>query len=537
MRRMGVLMKRFGIGLAVAIATVGAAHAADLPTNKEIPPRPPTNCFSSLWTYLNSTAGECPLSYAGFTVYATLDTGLGYSSNGAPASGTYSNSVYSFVGKQSYGPKWLWTPNGISQSVVGINMKEAIPWAPGWSLVGALETGFNPYSGNLVNGPRSLVQNNGKALVLQSASSNSSRAGQFDNSVGYIGLSNQTFGTLTVGRVTSLTLDGVIAYDPMAGSYAFSALGYSGSYAGFGDTETNRANTGVKYRVAYENFHGGGLVQWGGYAQGNGTTGLYQGDIGADLQDHFGGLLSVDLVGSYAQNAVSLSNFAGTCATLAKGPFKGQTGCTSGIPMFYGPDDLKATLSNNTGFMLLAKYKWGPVTVSGGWMWWQQANPSDDFLNGFETLGGYSVPATIVTTNKALAKLFPTQWTNYTAYNKTRVVNVPFVGARYAINSQLDAVGAFYYENQNNYNSSTTPCAYAKASFVQPNGNVLNVIRENSSACAGTQYAISAMLDYRPLKRVDLYAGVMFSNVYGGLANGFLATQNIAPTAGLRVKF
>ena len=530
-------MKRFGIGLAVAIATVGAAHAADLPTNKEIPPRPPTNCFSSLWTYLNSTAGECPLSYAGFTVYATLDTGLGYSSNGAPASGTYSNSVYSFVGKQSYGPKWLWTPNGISQSVVGINMKEAIPWAPGWSLVGALETGFNPYSGNLVNGPRSLVQNNGKALVLQSASSDSSRAGQFDNSVGYIGLSNQTFGTLTVGRVTSLTLDGVIAYDPMAGSYAFSALGYSGSYAGFGDTETNRANTGVKYRVAYENFHGGGLVQWGGYAQGNGTTGLYQGDIGADIQDHFGGLLSVDLVGSYAQNAVSLSNFTGTCATLAKGPFKGQTGCTSGIPMFYGPDDLKATLSNNSGFMLLAKYKWGPVTVSGGWMWWQQANPSDDFLNGFETLGGYSVPATIVTTNKALAKLFPTQWTNYTAYNKTRVVNVPFVGARYAINSQLDAVGAFYYENQNNYNSSTTPCAYAKASFVQPNGNVLNVIRENSSACAGTQYAISAMLDYRPLKRVDLYAGVMFSNVYGGLANGFLATQNIAPTAGLRVKF
>ena len=128
------------------------------------------------------------------------------------------------------------------------------------------------------------MQNNGLPLVLQSANSDSSRAGQFDNSVGYIGLSNKTFGTLTVGRVTSLTLDGVIAYDPMGGSYAFSALGYSGSYAGFGDTETNRANTGVKYRVSYENFHGGALVQWGGYNQGNGTTGLYQGDIGADFE-------------------------------------------------------------------------------------------------------------------------------------------------------------------------------------------------------------------------------------------------------------
>ena len=443
-------------------------------------------------------------------LYATIDVGLGYSSNGAPASGTYSNSVYSFVGKQSYGPRWLWTPNGISQSVVGINMKEAIPWLPGWSLVGAVESGFNPYSGNLVNGPRSLVQNNGVPLVLQSANSNSSRAGQFDNSVGYIGVSNATFGTLTVGRVTSLTLDGVIAYDPMGGSYAFSALGYSGSYAGFGDTETNRANTGVKYRVSYENFHGGALVQWGGYAQGNGTTGLYQGDIGADVTNLFGGLLSVDVVGSYAQNAVSLSNFTGSCATLTKGAFKGQTACTNGIPNFYGPDDLKATLSNNSGLMLLAKYKWGPVTLSGGWMWWQQANPSDDFLNGFETLGGYSVPATIVTTNKAIAKLFPTAWTNYTAYNKTRVVNVPFIGAKYSINPQLDVSGAFYYENQNNYNSSTTPCAYGKTSFVQASGNVLNVIRENNNACAGTQYAISGMIDYRPLKRVDLYAGVMF---------------------------
>jgi predicted porin len=527
---------RIGI-FAVGFALAGAANAADLPTTKSAPTPPQTNCFSSLWSYLNSSPADCPLSYAGITVYATIDVGLGYSSNGAPASGTYSNSVYSFVGKQSNGSKWLWTPNGISQSVVGINMKEAIPWLPGWSLVGAVESGFNPYTGNLVNGPRSLVQNNGQALTVQTANSDSSRAGQFDNSVGYIGLSNQTFGTLTVGRVTSLTLDGVIAYDPMGGSYAFSALGYSGSYAGFGDTETNRANTGVKYRVNYENVHAGALVQWGGYNQGNGTTGLYQGDIGADIANPFGGVLSVDAIGSYAQNAVSLSNFSGACSTLTKGPLAGQTGCTSGIPMFYGPDDLKATLSNNTGLELLAKYRWEAWTISGGLLWWQQGNPSDDYLNGFGTLGGYSVPATIVTSNKAVAKLFPTAWTNTTAYNAMRVVNVPFIGAKYAINPQLDVSGAFYWETQNNYNSSATPCAYVKTSFVQPNGNVINVLRENNSACAGTQDAISAMIDYRPLKRVDLYAGVMVSNVYGGLANGYLATQNIAPTAGLRVKF
>jgi predicted porin len=530
-------MKKLGIALAATIGLGGFAHAADLPTAKPAEAPPPANCFSSLWTYLNSSPAECPLSYAGITVYATVDVGLGYSSNGAPFNGSYANGVYSFVGKQSYGPKWLWTPNGINQSVIGINMNEPIPWFPGWSLVGAVEAGFDPYSGQLVNGQRSLVQNNGQALTLQSANADSSRDGQFDNSVGYLGVSNTTFGTLTVGRVTSLTLDGVIGYDPMGGSYAFSALGYSGSYAGFGDTETNRANTGVKYRVNYENFHGGGLVQWGGYNQGNGTTGLYQGDVGGDFANPFGGVLSMDFIGSYAQNAVNLSNFTGTCSTITKGPLKGQTGCSDGIPLGYGPDDLKATLSNNTGAMLLARYRWGPVTLSGGWMWWQQGNPSDTFPNGFETLGGYSVPATIVTTNKTIAKLFPTTWVTTNAYNDMRVVNVPFFGAKYAINPQLDVIGAFYYENQNNYNSSTTPCAAVPTTFVQPNGVPINVIRVNNTACAGTQDAISFEVDYRPLKRVDLYAGLMVSNVYAGLANGYLATQNIAPTAGLRIKF
>ena len=40
----------------------------------------------------------------------------------------------------------------------------------------------------------------------------------------------------------------------MGGSYAFSPIGYSGSYAGFGDTEAARAETAVKYRLSLPNF-------------------------------------------------------------------------------------------------------------------------------------------------------------------------------------------------------------------------------------------------------------------------------------------
>jgi hypothetical protein len=62
-------------------------------------------------------------------------------------------------------------------------------------------------------------------------------------------------------------------------------------------------------------------------------------------------------------------------------------------------------------------------------------------------------------------------------------------------------------------------------------------LSSGSGCCAGSQDAISFLIDFRPLKRVDLYAGVMLSNVYAGLANGYQETQNIAPTAGLRIKF
>jgi len=55
--------------------------------------------------------------------------------------------------------------------------------------------------------------------------------------------------------------------------------------------------------------------------------------------------------------------------------------------------------------------------------------------------------------------------------------------------------------------------------------------------CAGSQDAVSFLADWKPVKRVDIYAGVMVSNVYDGLANGFLNVQNIDPAAGIRVRF
>ena len=116
---------------------------------------------------------------------------------------------------------------------------------------------------------------------------------------------------------------------------------------------------------------------------------------------------------------------------------------------------------------------------------------------------------------------------------------------KYAINPQLDVTGAFYYLEQNNYNFSfnsktgvTLPaaCTAANTTYVAPTGTFV-VTRLNSGKCAGSTDFLSFLIDYRPYKRVDLYAGVMLSNVYAGLANGYQVTQTINPTAGLRIKF
>ena len=98
------------------------------------------NCYASVWTWLDSTAADCPLSWGPFTVYATLDGGLTYESNGAPYNARWNNGVDSFIQKQSYGPKWLWSPNNLSQSVAGIKVSQ--PVAYGWSIVGNLGMGI-----------------------------------------------------------------------------------------------------------------------------------------------------------------------------------------------------------------------------------------------------------------------------------------------------------------------------------------------------------------------------------------------------------
>src|SRR5271168_334614 len=179
MRRLVVAL----LGSAAGLACMGA-QAADLPTAKPAPAPASKPCFDSLWDYMDSTPTECPLTWWGITLFGVIDAGYGYSSHGASFNGAYPQGVAELIAKNSQGSKWQFVPNGLQRSSVGLDAKEE--FAPGWSFVGRVTAAFDPYSLQFSNGPKSLVENKNEASGHQCPNSDSTRAGQFDKSQGYL---------------------------------------------------------------------------------------------------------------------------------------------------------------------------------------------------------------------------------------------------------------------------------------------------------------------------------------------------------------
>ena len=480
-------MKRFANALFVMAGIAGCAQAADLPAAKAPEPPIARSCFSSVWDWLSASVSDCPLSYAGFTLYGTIDLGYGYDTAGVNFGKWYDKGVFYTIQKTSVGARWSWSSNALSASSVGVKMEE--PIGGDWLLIGAAELNYNPFSLLPDNGPKSLVDNNLSPPTNQTANGDSSRAGQWDNSLGFVGLSNETWGTLTAGRMISLSNDAAFAYDPTR-SNAFSLIGNSGPFPRYGYPELVRVNSGLQYRLEVGNFRVAGLAQVGnGYALGNGSMGEYEAQVGAT----FGGF-SADAVVRYAKDAVSLQSFSG-----------------SELPAGYDPNSiLQATLADVAAFLVAGRYKWDRSEIYGGYSYARLANPSDAFPNGFHTLArGIFVPPGEV---------------NATYYEVNQVMHTFWVGARYDIRTDLSAAASFTYGIQNDFLPSPAICTGSGAGTSSPR-------------CAGSQSAISFLLDYKPLARADLYGGVMITNVYGGLASGFIKTQNIDPTVGLRIRF
>jgi hypothetical protein len=185
------------------------------------------------------------LTWHGITLYGLVDMGVTYQNHGTPLNSLAGAPINYLISANSNGKYFGVGPNALSSSYIGLKGNQEI--ADGLSAVFNLQTQFNPESGKLSDGLGSIAQNTGLSLAQQNAFGDSSKNGQALNVAAYAGLSSPIYGTLTYGRQSALTSDGVVAYDPMGSSNAFSVIGFPGATGGGGIprivSTTIRSNT------------------------------------------------------------------------------------------------------------------------------------------------------------------------------------------------------------------------------------------------------------------------------------------------------
>ncbi|MGC2628925.1 MAG: porin [Rhodomicrobium sp.] len=467
-----------------------SAHAADLSVDSMKDPLP-----------------EGPITYAGVTFYGTVDVGYGYNSNGAPPSGAFypGEQYIMYSGKQNREAVSAITNNALSQSTIGAKIEEDIGY--GFVAIGKLDTGFDPMSGELSNACASLVRNNGVATASQASGLDGSRCGQFLNGQAYGGVSNASYGTLTVGRHNSLDLDVENTYDPMGNSYALSMLGYSATIGGgIGDTETGRWDDSVKYIYQYGPAHVAGM-----YSSGGPDTSIWGNAYAANAGITWKGF-SVDGVYTKENGAVSL----------------GSLGANN-----IGAQTLAATVTDNEAWTVAGKYVYNfggsfkdedpgsKLTIFGGYQESQKSNSTDGYV-GEASIGGY-VASTLNNTPYAAGaeQTLHTVWT----------------GAKYEMGPWA-FTAAYYQYSQDNYllsGASNTTCAEQTAHNISTGATG----DKTGKNCAGADNEVSGLVDYTFNKHFDVYTGANWSNAGGGLANGFIGSSldGVTVVSGFRLKF
>jgi predicted porin len=460
------------------LAVAGVAHAQS--SGAQSSSAPPSGQDSSL-------------TWKGITLYGIVDIGVQYMTHGAPVSDYFPGGSYEIINKFHNGSMTGVTPSNLSQSRIGLAGNE--PIGGDWAGVFRLETFFNPQSGNLSDGLKSLTLNNGKPISAYTTGVDTSVAGQYFAGAAYAGFASPTYGSFTFGRHVTPLADGIAKYDPMGAAQAFSLIGLSGVTAGGGDTEDRRLDQSLKYTAKYNWLHVGALYQFSG---SSGTTNTA---VQATLGGEFAGL-SVDAYYAKKYDAVSSASLS----VAQAGDL--QAACAAGTaPCYSLSNSLAGTISDNTTYAVMGLYNFGTLKLFAAYEHNSFANPTNGYSPGQPIIGGY-VLAVIVDNNHA----FPND----------KILQVFWGGVKWTVVPDLDLTVAYYGYKQN---------AYAAGADAGCSTNA-------HAQCSGMENVASFVADYRLSKRFDVYLGTMWSQVQDGLASGFdFATSTVATTAGLRFKF
>ena len=465
-----------------------------------------------------------PLTWHGITIYGAYDIGLGWVSHGLPEN-RYNYEGEALVNKNGNHSRFVAAQNNLSQTGVGIRAKEE--FLPHWNLIFNASTGINPQSGDLADMAHTNTINNGLPRSRYSYAGDGARAGQPFNDELFGGVSSTDFGTLTFGRQRALGTDAVLLYDPAGGAYSFSFIGYNGLAAGGGDTQDTRLDDALKYRLTYGPIHFGALYK---FTDGKGgcysASAAFTADACTSQRSHnsaygfdFGGgyrNFSADVVVQHVNQAISVVNpllgptsptqpYQSTTDSINTNPING--------PNLIGTDNTEyGIVTDNTAVLVAAKYTWDQLKFYGAYEHIVQVNPSNPLGIGATAQGGYQLSG-VEDDN----------------LDSPKVVQVAWTGVKYAIDRKTDATLSYYHEWQNDFREPRT-CS-PTAGF--------------RSSCGGTLDEVSLFTDHHFFKWFDVYGGITYSDVGGGLAIAiphgpgvpYYHDTNLAPTVGGRFTF
>ena len=462
-------------GLILLIAFMGTACADAIADTPSLPQ------MVSAATTTNAPNKNDSLTWNGITFYGIIDIGYAYQTHGAPYTVDNGFGLDYLISKASNHSISAWSNNGLSQSNIGL--KGEIPISDELAGVFKLQTDFNPLSLNISSSVGSLAANNGRSLTAQTSNGDGSRAGQIFNGAGFFGIKSKSYGTLTYGRQNGLMTDNVLTYDPNAGSYAFSVIGFSGATAGMGATQNAKLNSSLKYTGK------AGPLRIGAQYQLSGTQNDLIGSDGVS-----GSATEIDMGTDYGNFSADLT-YGHKKQAIVASPL-------TAVQVLTNPaNSLAATVSDNTAYALMVKYVAGSTKMFGGYEHIEFANPSSLLPKDSSDLGGYTL--SVLTQN---------------AYNNHKILEVYWTGVKYAVNSKLDLTAAYYGYSQNSFKGN----GCSNSSF---------------SSCSGTLDAYSLVATYKLMKHFDIYGGSMWSEVKNGLANGYLNTGTVSSMVGGRFTF
>jgi hypothetical protein len=154
----------------------------------------------------------------------------------------------------------------------------------------------------------------------------------------------------------------------------------------------------------------------------------------------------------------------------------------------------------------------------GGYEHITKSNPDNPLLPGAGIIGGYAVG-----------------FVNNNNFLTSAQIDIGWVGVKYAITPTLDIAAAYYHFGQGFFlagagstgAASGGVFAYASRPGVVANATQAAACAANSTAstgCAGAEDMVGVALDWRFARHVDFYAGVAYSQRYGGPANAFITS-------------